>query len=642
MGTGGDLWDTLDLISAARMNQKTVYIKDTAPSVTYPGQLWFDTSVNKLKIRNAANTGWIDTFPPASHTHVASDVTSGTFDLARIPNMDWAHISGVFPRSISDVISSAFSRSWISDFFSTPFWDNIPDKPSTFPPSSHVHDASEITSGVLDEARVPHTFSSPIWFNADINCRHIALQSNYSIYPYSADNSTYLWLLSYYSEEYYPRFQIDISGKMGWGSGSASPDVNLYRYAADVLKTDDTLDVYALRISGTTVIDSSRRLVGLASVYQSLTPTSSSAYNLGSSTYRWNYLYVNYAYLYSGLYMGGTQVMDASRNLLNIAGISCTGISLAGSLDMYNGPRYLYMRSNLSSDGDIGYIHFKNDYTNKIMEILSTIRSGKYYIEYYYYDGSNWYFLGSIDQDKNWRFEGEAILNFNRTRITGFDGSYFHWIRSSSDDSKLWMAFVASDAQGSPSRIHMNQNITVAGGKVFRFLGNSSGTLSDLGYIEFYDSYFSGGRNLQMKGIYETDGKYYFQWYYWDGANWLSLMRLSQDGTLIGKNIQPLSTSTYDLGSPSSMWRFLYSYIPINYYSGPSTTILRRDDTAVYGYETTMTKKKEIYLSFIVPTTCTLNIYFELFANYDPGWGQDTAYGRIYRNGSPYGTLRTV
>ena len=59
------------------------------------------------------------------------------------------------------------SRSKITDFFSTPFWDNIPDKPSVFPPDLHASthakggadelslDASQITSGTLDLARIP-------------------------------------------------------------------------------------------------------------------------------------------------------------------------------------------------------------------------------------------------------------------------------------------------------------------------------------------------------------------------------------------------------------------------------------------------------------------------------------------------------
>ena len=61
------------------------------------------------------------------------------------------------------------SRSKITDFFASPFWDNIPDKPSEFPPEAHTHtksditdfahthDASDINSGVLSIDRIPNT-----------------------------------------------------------------------------------------------------------------------------------------------------------------------------------------------------------------------------------------------------------------------------------------------------------------------------------------------------------------------------------------------------------------------------------------------------------------------------------------------------
>lgn len=34
-------------------------------------------------------------------------------------------------------------------------WDGLAGKPSEFPPSAHEHDAGDVTSGVLDTARVP-------------------------------------------------------------------------------------------------------------------------------------------------------------------------------------------------------------------------------------------------------------------------------------------------------------------------------------------------------------------------------------------------------------------------------------------------------------------------------------------------------
>ena len=39
----------------------------------------------------------------------------------------------------------AHVRADITDFFASPFWDNIPDKPDKFPPEEHTHPRSDIT-----------------------------------------------------------------------------------------------------------------------------------------------------------------------------------------------------------------------------------------------------------------------------------------------------------------------------------------------------------------------------------------------------------------------------------------------------------------------------------------------------------------
>ena len=59
MGAGGSPWETLDLISMARMNQKTIVI-GTEPVTTYIGMLWYDTTITVplLKERNSTNTAW--------------------------------------------------------------------------------------------------------------------------------------------------------------------------------------------------------------------------------------------------------------------------------------------------------------------------------------------------------------------------------------------------------------------------------------------------------------------------------------------------------------------------------------------------------------------------------------------------------
>jgi len=51
--------------------------------------------------------------------------------------------------------SHTHPRNDITNFWATPFWENIPDKPSTFPPSAHPHSRSEITD----------FWNAPFWNN---------------------------------------------------------------------------------------------------------------------------------------------------------------------------------------------------------------------------------------------------------------------------------------------------------------------------------------------------------------------------------------------------------------------------------------------------------------------------------------------
>ncbi|MEM2168171.1 MAG: hypothetical protein QXR74_07400, partial [Candidatus Bathyarchaeia archaeon] len=72
--------------------------------------------------------------------------------------------------------------------------------------------------------------------------------------------------------------RIDDAYKLLWS------DVNLYRAAADVLKTDDNLDALALRIGGSEVITSGRVLQNVSSLNQHLTPSLDNTYDLGSAS----------------------------------------------------------------------------------------------------------------------------------------------------------------------------------------------------------------------------------------------------------------------------------------------------------------------------------------------------------------------
>jgi len=57
--SGGGAWVTGDLISASRLNQKTLYIGSSAPSSPTDGQLWYDTSQKCLKVYNYEKSAWL-------------------------------------------------------------------------------------------------------------------------------------------------------------------------------------------------------------------------------------------------------------------------------------------------------------------------------------------------------------------------------------------------------------------------------------------------------------------------------------------------------------------------------------------------------------------------------------------------------
>ena len=75
-----------------------------------------------------------------------------------------------------------------------------------------------------------------------------------------------------------PNFTIDAGGKLNWSSGSATADTNLYRSAANVLKTDDSFDVasgQSYKINGTDILTSTS--LGSSVVSSSLTSVGSLA-----------------------------------------------------------------------------------------------------------------------------------------------------------------------------------------------------------------------------------------------------------------------------------------------------------------------------------------------------------------------------
>jgi len=85
-------------------------------------------------------TGKPATFPPTAHNHDASQIVSGILAPARLGS--GTPSSSVFLRG---------DGQWAD---ATVKWENVLNPPATYPPSSHVHSAADITTGLLNPARL--------------------------------------------------------------------------------------------------------------------------------------------------------------------------------------------------------------------------------------------------------------------------------------------------------------------------------------------------------------------------------------------------------------------------------------------------------------------------------------------------------
>ena len=138
-----------------------------SPETTDPeleqGIVWFRSDTGEIKFSPDGSetktihpaawgdiTGKPSAYPPEAHTHNASEITSGRLSLDRLPDGASGYVleaqgagsspAWVNPNGRYAPASHSHSRGDITNFFSSPFWDNIPDKPSEFPPEAHTHD----------------------------------------------------------------------------------------------------------------------------------------------------------------------------------------------------------------------------------------------------------------------------------------------------------------------------------------------------------------------------------------------------------------------------------------------------------------------------------------------------------------------
>lgn len=180
------IWDGNEWISQeieSPFDKTQVYLQDTTPSSTKQGNLWvnstqvlkyYDALWKDLKIDqtnviglSAALAGKANT----SHVHDAADTNAGTFDTARIPNLDAAKITtGTFADARIPSLNASKTNAGTFDIARIPTGTtgttvslgNHTHTKADITDFAHTHPASEIVSGTLDLARIPSLPASQI------------------------------------------------------------------------------------------------------------------------------------------------------------------------------------------------------------------------------------------------------------------------------------------------------------------------------------------------------------------------------------------------------------------------------------------------------------------------------------------------
>lgn len=216
--------------------------------------------------------------------------------------------------------------------------------------------ASIITAGVFDEARLDHSWSSAFDLSNYLDIARTL----------ATDIAIQIW----HAVDEFASFIQYADGSMKWGSGADLLDTNLYRSVPNYLKTDDNFASLSLTINGTSVISSARALQNVtanASIINAgifdlaRIPTMDDAHipNLETLSYGAAFVeaqiphtFANVVELTSGitigtdtnlyrsatnvlktddtfnalaLQIGGISVIDSARNIANVASLSLTG-----------------------------------------------------------------------------------------------------------------------------------------------------------------------------------------------------------------------------------------------------------------------------------------------------------------------------
>jgi hypothetical protein len=260
---------------------------------------------------------------------------------------DWGHYGKIPTSAPTGAAERAYvdsanlyvhdGTSWV--LRATKDWNNLINKPSTFPPSTHAstheYGGTDLVRNldylairgttVIDSSRNLTNIASATVSGAanvgslqisgttviDSTTKHLhnALASVRFIESYASGYDTITF-------EHKPADNIALRI---WNATDNYSILDITRDEGNATLKGRMNAVGGYAVGGTTVIDSSRILQSIASVAQSLRPSADNTYDFGSSTYRWRDLYLSGAADVGSLRIGGTVIITSDRMLANIA-----------------------------------------------------------------------------------------------------------------------------------------------------------------------------------------------------------------------------------------------------------------------------------------------------------------------------------
>ena len=351
-----------------------------------------------------------------------------------------------------------------------------------------------------------------------------------------------------------------VSGQTGYvGIGTSSPgyplDVVGSGKFSENLIVSGYIDVSSLRIGGTEVIDSSRNLKNINRIDQDLIPTSNNTYDLGADLIRWRN-----GYFSGDLYVAGTIHGDVEGDVTTSGDLDMQGNSIINAQDV-NASRFfqsgkrvidtITAGNGLTGGGSGPSVTLDvNVNTNKGLQIVSDALEVKI--------GTGLAFDGS----------GNIYVKYGDTSGTAVEGDTQISINAGS--GLTGGGTITLGAGGSVTISHddtsTQSSVTNTGGVVIQSIGlDDYGHVISISSVDLDNRYYTeteadsrfanvnGEETISAKWTFNEDVKFMKNIYVAGNISYVNQQVLNVNGSII-----PPLDDWFDIGSSSKRWKDAY------------------------------------------------------------------------------------